>query len=208
MLVAAFRSSPKAGHLLTCSRQACSACFPRAAAVGGYVFRAAHPRHALRACGHHRQRECVHRSGIGKALVCADLNANQACDAGEPVSPATGADGSYSLTYQPADENSASAFRSAALVATIGADAVDAADPGSTATQRAFVLMAPAGKASRISPLTTLVQKAVAQGQSLADAEAAVAQQLDISVARIYDYQGDTPSSAAVLPDTARTVAK
>lgn len=146
--------------------------------------------------------------GIGKALVCADLNANQACDAGEPVSPATGADGSYSLTYQPADEASASAFRSAALVATIGADAVDAAEPGSTATQRAFVLMAPAGKASRISPLTTLVQKAVAQGQSLADAEAAVAQQLDISVARIYDYQGDTPSSTAVLPDTARTVAK
>ncbi|KQR63273.1 hypothetical protein ASF94_01785 [Acidovorax sp. Leaf160] len=136
------------------------------------------------------------------------MNANQACDASEPLSAATGADGAYTLTYQPTDVAAASAFQAAAVLAVVGASAVDAADPNSTATTREYVLAAPAGKAAQISPLTTLVQNAVAKGLSLADAEAAVAQQLAVPVAKLYDYQGDPLSSAAVLPDTARTAAQ
>ncbi|WP_343593242.1 hypothetical protein [Paracidovorax wautersii] len=147
---------------------------------------------------------------LSNVLVCADLNGNQACDANEPkAAAATGADGRYALTYQPADDAAASAFRAAPLLAQVGNDAVDAAEPQATATTRAFVLSTPAGKSGgQISPLTTLVQKAVAGGLPLADAEAAVAQQLAVPVAKLYDYQGDARSADAVLPDTARTAAK
>ena len=34
---------------------------------------------------------------LRNVVVCLDLNANDACDAGEPASAATGADGRYSL---------------------------------------------------------------------------------------------------------------
>ena len=38
---------------------------------------------------------------IQNAVVCMDLNANNLCDTGEPVSAKTGANGAYSLTYDP-----------------------------------------------------------------------------------------------------------
>lgn len=150
----------------------------------------------------------VVNQAVRGAKVCVDLNANQACDASEPTSAATGADGAYTLTYQPADAAAASAFQAASVLAVLGASAVDAADPNSTVTTREYALAAPAGKAAQISPLTTLVQNTVAKGLSLADAEAAVAQQLAVPVAKLYDYQGDPLSSEAVLPDTARTAAQ
>lgn len=145
---------------------------------------------------------------VRNAAVCVDLNANGACDTGEPSAAATGSDGKYTLTYQPADAAATAAFNQAPVLARVTPESVDAADPGSTATARGFVMAAPAGKAAQVNPLTTLVQKAVADGMALAAAEAAVARQLGIDAARIYDYQGDAASSAAVLPDTARTVAK
>ncbi len=145
---------------------------------------------------------------LSNVLVCADLNGNQACDTNEPkAAAATGADGRYALTYQPADDAAASAFRAAPLLAQVGTNAVDAGDPDPISGT--FVLSAPAGKGGgQISPLTTLVQKAVAGGLPLADAEAAVAQQLAVPVAKLYDYQGDARSAEAILPDTARTAAK
>lgn len=145
---------------------------------------------------------------VRTAIVCVDLNASAACDTGEPVAAATGSDGKFTLSYQPADAAATTAFNQASVIARITPESVDAADPGSPAASRAFVLSAPVSKAAQINPLTTLVQKAVAGGMTLAAAEAAVARQLGIDAARIYDYQGDPASGTAVLPDTARTAAK
>lgn len=145
---------------------------------------------------------------VSNAMVCVDLNGDGICDAGEPVSVATGLDGKYTVTYQPADAAAAAAFQTAPVLASITPQSVDGAQPGSGATASAFVLSAPAGKAGQISPLTTLVQNTVAKGATLAAAENAVAQQLGIAVAALYDYQGDPASSSMVLPDTARTAAK
>ncbi|MDR0200644.1 MAG: hypothetical protein LBJ40_00580 [Delftia acidovorans] len=145
---------------------------------------------------------------VRNALVCVDLNANSACDTGEPAAAATAGNGQYSLSYQPADAAATAAFQQAPVIARIGTESVDAADAGSSATTRAFVLAAPAGKAGQINPLTTLVQAGIAGGMARDAAEAAVARQLGVDAARIYDYQADAPSSSAVLPDTARTAAK
>ena len=94
------------------------------------------------------------------------------------------------------------------MLAVVGTSAVDAADPNSTVATRGYVMAAPAGKSAQVSPLTTLVQNAAAKGLPLADAEAAVAQQLAVPVAKLYDYQDDPLPSAAVLPDTARTASQ
>ncbi|MEG1768272.1 MAG: hypothetical protein RR311_07400 [Comamonas sp.] len=145
---------------------------------------------------------------LHNASVCVDLNTNAACDAAEPVAAVTGADGKYSLTYQPADAAAAAAFNQAPVIARVTPESADAAAPGSSATTKAFQLSAPAGKAAQITPLTTLVQAGIAGGMTREAAEAAVARQLGFSVAKLYDYQGDPASSSAVLPDTARTAAK
>ncbi|RYF75089.1 MAG: hypothetical protein EOO29_24365, partial [Comamonadaceae bacterium] len=39
---------------------------------------------------------------IRNAVVCLDLNSNSTCDASEPASARTGADGAYTLTYDTA----------------------------------------------------------------------------------------------------------
>lgn len=145
---------------------------------------------------------------VRNTAVCADLNANAVCDTGEPGAALTGADGRYSITYQPADAAATAAFNQAPVIARVTPDSVDAADPGSKATAKAFQLSAPAGKAGQVNPLTTLVQTGIAGGMTREAAEAAVARQLGIPAANIYDYQGDAASSSAVLPDNARTAAK
>lgn len=145
---------------------------------------------------------------VRNTAVCADLNANAVCDTGEPGAALTGADGRYSITYQPADAAATAAFNQAPVIARVTPDSVDAADPGSKATAKAFQLSAPAGKAGQVNPLTTLVQTGIAGGMTREAAEAAVARQLGIPAAKIYDYQGDAASSSAVLPDNARTAAK
>ena len=101
---------------------------------------------------------------VRNAAVCVDLNANAACDTGEPSAAATGSDGKFSLTYQPGDAAATAAFNQAPVLARITPESVDAADPTSTATAKAFVLSAPAGKSAQINPLTSLVQKAIAAG--------------------------------------------
>lgn len=147
--------------------------------------------------------------GIEKAIVCVDLNSNAACDSGEPTSSATDSSGSYRIQYQPATDAAASQAQQAPLIAQIGTDAIDAQVPGSTVTQKAFTLHAPAGKAAQINPLTTLVQRNIYRGASdVARAEQAVALQLGIAVADIYDYQLAPSSSTAILADNARTAAK
>ena len=147
--------------------------------------------------------------GIKNAKVCADLNANSSCDSSEPTQAATGADGAFQLSYQPTDPASESSAKAAALLAVISETSVDAASPSDTATRKSYVLSAPAGKSAQINPLTTLVQRYMkSSGSAIAAAEAAVAKQLGISVTEIYDYQSLPLSSAAALPDNARTAAK
>jgi hypothetical protein len=140
--------------------------------------------------------------GIKGATVCLDVNANKLCDTGEPVSAVTGSDGAYSIATD-SDKAPAATLASASLIALIPTAAVDAADPGSTVTTRAFVMSTSAGKTGQINPLTTLVQAGVANSLKLADSEAAVAVQLGIPAAHIYDYQA-LPAIGVPFPDNAR----
>lgn len=144
--------------------------------------------------------------GVKGATVCLDLNANGQCDAGEPASAATGADGSYSLTTDPAKTTAAQAA-AAPFAAMVPATAVDAADTASTVVARPVVLTAPAGKGAQINPLTTLVQTGVASGLSRADAEAAVAVQMGVAAADIYDYQSQPRLRSDPFPDSPRLMA-
>ena len=139
------------------------------------------------------------------ATVCLDLNASKACDADEPTSAVTGADGAYSITYDTATLTKEKAA-AAALVAAIPTTAVDANDAAAVLTTTAYVLTAPAGKTAQVNPLTTLVQTGVAAGMKLADAEAAVAVQLGVSASDLYDYQANT-QTAGPLNDNPQTVA-
>lgn len=155
------------------------------------------------------QGKVVIDQGIEKAIVCVDLNSNAACGSGEPTSSATDSSGSYRIQYQPTDAAAATQAQQAPLIAQIDTNAVDAQDPASTVTQKAFTLHAPAGKAAQINPLTTLVQRNIQRGASdVATAEQSVALQLGITVADIYDYQSAPSSTSATLADNARTAAK
>ena len=48
------------------------------------------------------QGQVTRNAALKDATVCLDLNANDACDAGEPTSAPTGANGMYSVTAMPA----------------------------------------------------------------------------------------------------------
>lgn len=140
------------------------------------------------------------------ARVCVDLNRNGACDAGEPTSALTDANGRYTLRYQPASASAATTFNQAPVLGLITAQSVDKADGDPFGTT--LTLSAPAGKASQINPLTTLVQLGIANGLTLATAEAAVVQQLGLgSAAKLYNYQDDPVSDTNPIPATARTAA-
>ncbi len=146
---------------------------------------------------------------IRDATVCIDLNANNACDSSEPTAAATGADGSYSLTYDSA-KITVEQLAKAALIALIPAStAVDAANPTVGVTAKSYVLSTPAGKPGQVNPLTTLVQTGMASGLTLAEATAAVALQMGITEAEIFDYQASPATTAPnSFSDTARLMAK
>ena len=149
---------------------------------------------------------------IGNATVCVDGNRNNACDAGEPTSGKTGADGAYSFSYTPPDATVAAELAAAPLVAQIASGTVaegasfEAAAPDTPLATRAYSFSAPAGKPGQINPLTTLVQTGLAAGLSLEQSEAAVAIQLGVTAAQIYDYQGVPPDTVG-FTDNARTMA-
>src|SRR5437762_5112562 len=77
---------------------------------------------------------------IQGATVCLDLNKNGSCDAGEPTSSATNAQGSYTISGLAADQVTAGA----PLIAGIPATATDAGSPGGVA----YRLAARAAKAA------------------------------------------------------------
>lgn len=131
------------------------------------------------------------QAGVANALVCLDLQGDQQCHANSP-SATTDADGNYQLP-QPRNAADAQAFASAPVLAQI------------SGSQGAYTLLAPAEKSEQINPLTTLVQRHMTRsGVSLETAEHAVAQQLGIDTAHIYDYALHsiyTPSFAAASQD-------
>ena len=148
---------------------------------------------------------------LQNVVVCLDLNANDACDAGEPTSAATGADGRYSLSYDPAAVPDAASARLIALIKTgdpaAATTAIDSATPTVAATDADYVMHRPAGTGGAINPLTTLVQAGVAAGMTEAAARANVAVQLAIDGAKIDAYQDDPAWDANQIHDTARMAA-
>ena len=151
---------------------------------------------------------------IRNALVCMDLNANAACDADEPASARTGADGAYSITYDSA-KVTAEQVAAAALIApmvpggaTEAATTIDAAEPGVGNAAKPYVLRQVPGKAGQINPLTTLVAKGVADGMTEAVARANVLTQLNLPQAEIDNYQTNAATNEAHVEDTARWMAQ
>lgn len=150
---------------------------------------------------------------LKNVVVCLDLNANDACDAGEPASAPTGEDGQYSLTYDT-DAVTPAQLAAAHLIApvltgeaTAPTTAIDMVSPTGPATAVSYVLKRPARGGGNINPLTTLVNVGVAAGMTDAEARANVAKQLGIAADKIDNYQDDPPTTADSVPDSARSAA-
>ena len=154
---------------------------------------------------------------IEGAKVCLDLNANQACDAGEP-SDTSKAGGGFSLDVSGV---TAAQLATAHLLTTVPTTAKDADDAGKTlaeAGKLGFSLMAPAtafssadGKtlsAAVISPLTTLVSHDMIAGNNkpLATAQAAVAVRMRLPVGTDLN-QDFVASNNSNLQNQARVIA-
>ncbi len=157
--------------------------------------------------------QVTRNSALKNVVVCLDLNANDACDAGEPASASTGEDGRYSLTY---DKNvvTPAQLAGASLIAPVPSGdvaapttAIDMVSPTTPATASSYVLKRPAGTTGNINPLTTLLQAGVAAGMTDDVARGNIAKQLGIAAAKIDNYQDDPPTNATNIPDTARSAA-
>ncbi len=117
------------------------------------------------------------------ATVCLDLNGNLVCNSGEPAAT-TGAGGAFSIdaTQDQIDSNPL------LLVADSGTTDEDTGAP----VAGDFILTAPAGS-TFISPITTMVQTRVENGDSISAAGASVERSLDISeYSADYIASGDT----------------
>lgn len=149
---------------------------------------------------------------IKGAMVCVDLNENEACDEGEPSS-ITGDGGVYTLEI-PAEG------ASKPILADIPAAAIDE-DTGE-AVGRKLVFSAPADRPEFLSPITTLVQAELRSNPSLDvdGAERAVKSVLGLAdeetVSLFTDYVAESTSPAnnaeragqfRYLHNTARVVA-
>lgn len=150
---------------------------------------------------------------VRNAVVCMDINANSACDANEPASAKTGADGAYSLTYDTAAVTAAQ-VAAASLIAPMVPGAItdanttiDADDPTVGNADKPYVLRQVPGQSGQINPLTTLVAAGVAAGMTEAVARSNVAAQLAIAEAKIGNYQDDPALNDALVQDNARLMA-
>lgn len=144
---------------------------------------------------------------VRNAVVCLDLNANDACDAGEPASAPTDANGAYSLSVT--EQQLASSSLIAPMVPGGLADpntTIDMSDGGATA-ETPYVLRQVPGKAGQINPLTTLVAAGVRNGMTEAVARTNSAVQLGIVEAKIDNYQDDPAFNDAEVVDNARLMA-
>lgn len=126
--------------------------------------------------------------GGAGATVCLDLDVNGACDAGEPTATAD-AQGAFTLAGLSASPGSGIAVVAQVPAGTSGA---------------AYVIKAPASRASVVSPITSVVQAGVDQGMTLAQSESATALQLQVGSASLYSNylhgtaNADTEALAAI----------
>ena len=125
---------------------------------------------------------------IEGATVCLDLDGNGACDAGEPSSAPTGADGQFTVNLTEAQRASAAAW-----VASVPAGAKDSGVP----VAAPFVLRSPAGKPAVISPVTTMIQAGITAGLAPAAAELAVASQFGLPADALYRNYLAEPGTTA-----------
>ncbi|MDP3812961.1 MAG: hypothetical protein Q8Q78_18315 [Hydrogenophaga sp.] len=147
---------------------------------------------------------------VRNAVVCLDLNANSACDAGEPASAPTGTNGAYSVDPSTV---TAQQLASSSLIAPMVPGGL--ADPNTTidmsdgeaTAETPYVLRQVPGKAGQINPLTTLVAAGVSNGMTEAVARTNAAEQLGIAEAKIDNYQDDPAFNDAEVVDNARLMA-
>lgn len=141
---------------------------------------------------------------LAGATACYDLNDNGSCDAAEPTSNPTAADGSFSIAVAPANAGRH------AVVVDVPASAIDA-DTGA-AVGTSFTLRAPAtatlgSHAVFVSPLTTLVHAhMLATGQTLIEASTLVQQQAGTGFSPLADFTQDTSDAARQTARLARLV--
>ena len=115
---------------------------------------------------------------ITDAVVCLDKNSNGQCDADE-VNGRTDAQGKVTLAVPLADVGKYP------LIAVVGLDAVDA-DHGKVLVP--YTMSAPADKSDVVSPLTTLVQQAIASGATVSEATKLVQDAVGSTVALFEDF--------------------
>ena len=152
------------------------------------------------------QGSAMRNAALQNAVVCMDLNANSACDAGEPTSAPTDASGVWSLSYETA-QVSADKVAAASLIALVTPATTDAGRSGQSATTQPYVLRQVPGKSGQINPLTTLVAKGMTDGMTEAAARSNAATQLGIAEAKIDNYQDDPAAGPEQINDNARTMA-
>ena len=137
------------------------------------------------------------------ATACYDLNDNGACDSGEPVSAATGADGAYTIADIAPD-----AIGKHRVLVDVPASAIDA-DTGA-AVGRSFQLVAPASAASRshsvfVSPLTTLVSLQMdGANQTRDQAVTFVQSELGLAVSPLADFTAANNADSIKAANAAR----
>jgi hypothetical protein len=108
------------------------------------------------------------------ASVCLDLNANLACDSGEPTTT-SGTNGQYTLAVPVGTDTS-----NLHVIAIVDSKTIDA-DTGK-APEKSYTLMAPATAAGVVSPLTTLISHNKKQYPALTLDEATAATVADLSL--------------------------
>lgn len=140
---------------------------------------------------------------LAGVAVCYDLNDNAACDAGEPASAPTDADGRYALSIPAAEAGRH------AVVAEVPASAIDRDTGAPVGT--AIVLLAPAtgqggSQSVFVSALTTLVQARLERdGGSLAEAASFVQANAGMALSPLQDF---TAAPAGADTRLAATVAR
>jgi trimeric autotransporter adhesin len=138
---------------------------------------------------------------LSGASACYDTNDNGACDAGEPTSSTSDADGRFSLVIPEPDVGRHG------IVVVVPATAVDK-DTG-TAVGTAFTLKTPATTSTTpfVSPLTTLVvDMAVSQGLSTTEAATAVQTQLGLTNSPLANFVAGADAQAGRFATTVNTV--
>ncbi len=127
------------------------------------------------------------------AVACYDQNDNGLCDAGDPVSSVTDANGNYAISVAATNAGSH------AVVVNVPATAIDlttGAAIGVALTLRAPATRNVGGQTVFVSPLSTMVQAHMdTTGASLASAVAFVQSQAGLGVSPLADFGGNTPEA-------------